>query len=77
MTSCFFVVSGYNCNKMWYDRCKFSGRPIHCVLINYPAREESNWANLDLHKLEAKTFREPCGWCPYRREARVGPGDFT
>ena len=40
VTSRFFVVSSYKGDKVWYDRCNFSGRLVHCVLINYPAEEE-------------------------------------
>jgi hypothetical protein len=25
------------------DRCNFSGRLVHCLLINYPAEEEHAW----------------------------------
>jgi hypothetical protein len=39
----FFAVSSYKDDKVWYDRCNFSQRFIHCVLINYPAREEHDW----------------------------------
>ena len=44
MTSRFFAVSGYKGDKVWYDRCNFSKKGfVHCVLINYPAREERAW----------------------------------
>jgi len=43
VTPQFFAVSSYRGNKVWYDRCNFSGRFVHCVLINYPAREERAW----------------------------------
>jgi hypothetical protein len=43
VTSRFFAVSSYKDDKVWYDRCNFSQRFIHCVLINYPAREEREW----------------------------------
>jgi hypothetical protein len=43
VTSRFFVVSSYKGDSVWYDRCNFSNRLIHCVLINYPAREERAW----------------------------------
>jgi hypothetical protein len=43
VTSRFFVVSSYKGDSVWYDRCNFSNRFIHCVLINYPAREERAW----------------------------------
>ncbi|MBR0756833.1 hypothetical protein JQ604_32030 [Bradyrhizobium jicamae] len=43
VTPRFFVVSSYKGDKVWYDRCNFSKELIHCVLINYPAREERKW----------------------------------
>ena len=43
ITPRFFAVSGYKGDKVWYDRCNFSGGLVHCVLINYPAREERAW----------------------------------
>lgn len=43
VTSRFFVVSSYRGDAVWYDRCNFAGRFVHCVLINYPAREEHAW----------------------------------
>lgn len=43
VTSRFFAVSSYKGDKIWYDRCNFSGGFVHCVLINYPAREEQGW----------------------------------
>ena len=43
VTPRFFAVSSYRGDKVWYDRCNFSGRFVHCVLINYPAREERAW----------------------------------
>ncbi|MBR1167525.1 hypothetical protein [Bradyrhizobium liaoningense] len=43
VTPRFFAVSSYKGDKVWYDRCNFSGRLVHCVLINYPAREERQW----------------------------------
>ena len=43
VTPRFFAVSSYKGDKVWYDRCNFSGRLVHCVLINYPAREERDW----------------------------------
>jgi hypothetical protein len=42
----FFVVSSYKGDRVWYDRCNFSERFIHCVLINYPAREERAWDDM-------------------------------
>src|SRR3954468_13927507 len=43
VTPRFFAVSSYKGNKVWYDRCNFSRGLVHCVLINYPAREERDW----------------------------------
>jgi hypothetical protein len=43
ITSQFFVVSSFKGDKVFYDRCNFSDRLIHCVLINYPAGEKSRW----------------------------------
>ncbi|MCK1388912.1 hypothetical protein [Bradyrhizobium sp. 21] len=39
----FFVVSSIKRGKIWYDRCNFSRRYVHCVLINYPAAEKRQW----------------------------------
>ena len=46
IASRFFAVSSYKGDKVWYDRCNFSQRFIHCVLINYPAREEHDWDDI-------------------------------
>jgi hypothetical protein len=46
ITSRFFVVSSYRGDKIWYDRCNFSGGLVHCVLINYPAREKRDWDDI-------------------------------
>ena len=46
ITPRFFVVSSYKGDTVWYDRCNFSNRLIHCVLINYPAREERAWDDI-------------------------------
>ena len=46
VTSRFFAASSYKGDKVWYNRCNFSGRLIHCVLINYPAEEEHAWDNI-------------------------------
>ncbi|WP_245350676.1 hypothetical protein [Bradyrhizobium sp. UFLA03-84] len=46
VTSRFFVVSSYKGAKVFYDRCNFSDRTIHCVLINYPASEEREWDSI-------------------------------
>ncbi len=43
VTPRFFVVSSFSKGKIWYDRCNFAGRFIHCVLINYPASEKRQW----------------------------------
>jgi hypothetical protein len=43
VTPRFFVVSSFAKGKIWYDRCNFAGRHIHCVLINYPAAEKRQW----------------------------------
>jgi hypothetical protein len=43
VTPRFFVVSSFAKGKIWYDRCNFAGRFIHCVLINYPAEEKRQW----------------------------------
>jgi hypothetical protein len=42
----FFAVSSYKGDKVWYDRCNFSRRLVHCVLINYPASEERDWDDI-------------------------------
>ncbi|WFU74626.1 hypothetical protein [Bradyrhizobium sp. CB2312] len=39
----FFVVSSTRRGKIWYDRCNFGSRYVHCVLINYPAVEKRQW----------------------------------
>lgn len=46
VTPRFFAVSSYKGDKVWYNRCNFSGRLVHCVLINYPAEEERAWDNV-------------------------------
>jgi len=43
ITPDFFVVSSIRDDKIWYDRCNFSDRLVHCVLINYPASEKQQW----------------------------------
>ncbi|WP_314952697.1 hypothetical protein [Bradyrhizobium cosmicum] len=43
VTPRFFVVSSVKRDTIWYDRCNFSGRYVHCVLINYPAAEKRRW----------------------------------
>lgn len=43
VTPRFFVVSSIKRDKIWYDRCNFSDRFVHCVLINYPAAEKRQW----------------------------------
>ena len=49
VTPKFFVVSSYKGDAVWYDRCNFYNGFIHCVLINYPAREERSWDDLVTH----------------------------
>ncbi|MCK1711163.1 MULTISPECIES: hypothetical protein [unclassified Bradyrhizobium] len=46
VTPRFFAVSSYKGDKVWYDRCNFSGGLVHCILINYPAREEHAWDDI-------------------------------
>jgi hypothetical protein len=46
ITPRFFAVSSYKGDKVWYDRCNFSHGLVHCVLINYPAREERDWDDI-------------------------------
>lgn len=46
VTSRFFAVSSIKGNDVWYNRCNFSRRHIHCVLINYPAAEEHDWDDI-------------------------------
>jgi hypothetical protein len=46
ITSRFFAVSSHKHDKVWYDRCNFARRFIHCVMINYPAREEHDWDDI-------------------------------
>jgi hypothetical protein len=46
VTPRFFAVSSYKGDKVWYDRCNFSNGLVHCVLINYPAREERAWDDI-------------------------------
>jgi hypothetical protein len=43
VTPRFFSVSSYKGDTVWYNRCNFSRGFVHCVLINYPSREERNW----------------------------------
>lgn len=43
ITPRFFVVSSVRHGKIWYDRCNFGSRYVHCVLINYPAAEKRQW----------------------------------
>jgi len=42
----FFAVSSNKGNRVWYDRCNFSQRFVHCVLINYPVSEERDWDDI-------------------------------
>ncbi|WP_262047116.1 hypothetical protein [Bradyrhizobium sp. Bra78] len=43
ITPRFFVVSSIRRGKIWYNRCNFAPRYVHCVLINYPAAEKRQW----------------------------------
>jgi hypothetical protein len=43
VTPRFFAVSSFRNDKIWYNRCNFPGRFVHCVLINYPAADKSQW----------------------------------
>jgi hypothetical protein len=43
VTPDFFVVSSFRKGLIWYDRCNFVRRYIHCVLLNYPAAEKREW----------------------------------
>ena len=43
VTPRFFVVSSIRGGKIWYDRCNFGRRYVHCVLVNYPAAEKRQW----------------------------------
>jgi hypothetical protein len=36
-------VSSFRNDRIWYDRCNFSGHYINCVLLNYPAVEKRQW----------------------------------
>lgn len=49
VTPHFFAVSSYKGASVWYDRCSFANGFIHCVLINYPAREEHAWDDIVTH----------------------------
>jgi hypothetical protein len=43
VASNFFAVSSFRGDKIWYNRCNFSGGFVNCVLINYPAIEKRKW----------------------------------
>jgi hypothetical protein len=43
VTRRFVAVSGYKRDVVYYSRCNFSQGLIHCVMIDYPAREERDW----------------------------------
>jgi hypothetical protein len=43
ITDDFFVVSSTRGDRIWYDRCNFTNRFVHCVLIDYPADEKRQW----------------------------------
>jgi hypothetical protein len=49
VTPRFFAVSSYKDDKVWYNRCNFSRDLVHCVLINYPAKEEREWDEIVTH----------------------------
>jgi len=49
VTRSFFVVSGAVEGMIYYGRCNFSRRPeraVHCVELNYPAREKRDWDDI-------------------------------
>jgi hypothetical protein len=46
VTANFFVVSSFRDRNIWYNRCNFSGRFAHCILINYPAAEKRQWDSI-------------------------------
>jgi hypothetical protein len=46
ITSRFFAASSFKGDRIWYDRCNFSVRFIHCVLINYPASQKQQWDSI-------------------------------
>jgi hypothetical protein len=46
VTSRFVAVSGYKQDKVYYSRCNFSHRLIHCVMMSYPASEERDWDDI-------------------------------
>jgi hypothetical protein len=37
------AVSGFRGDQIFYVRCNFGRRDLHCVSLNYPAREKRNW----------------------------------
>jgi hypothetical protein len=43
ITANYFVVSSIKGDKIWYDRCNFPSGFVHCVLLNYPARDKRQW----------------------------------
>jgi hypothetical protein len=43
ITPNYFVVSSIKGDKIWYDRCNFPSGFVHCVLLNYPARDKRQW----------------------------------
>jgi hypothetical protein len=46
VTPRFFAVSSVRNGTIWYNRCNFESRLIHCVLMNYPAAEKRRWDNI-------------------------------
>ena len=43
VTSNMLAVSGYRGDRIWYARCNFGAQRLHCVALNYPAREKRQW----------------------------------
>jgi hypothetical protein len=43
VTPRFFAVSSIRNGRIWYNRCDRARDSLNCVLINYPAAEESLW----------------------------------
>jgi hypothetical protein len=63
ITSRFFVASSFKGDRIWYDRCNFSVRFIHCVLINYPASQKRQWDGIVTRTSNTLTAGRPrCGY---------------
>ena len=45
-------------DRIWYDRCNFSGQFVHCVLINYPASEKRHWDSV-VTRISHRLMRQP------------------